>query len=428
MVDNERETEKSFADLPLEELLKDPTPTQWVHLLPTGQFRHPHYGLLILDRPTLAKMKERFDAGLLGRQVPVNLEHQYTTEGAAGWVKALEVRPEGLFGLIEWTDLGRQAIAGKRFKYISVELGPAYDPATGRYLEYLLTGVALTNRPFFKNLTPLTAAEPRWTVNSDPLNLPLDSDEERSWDAQESEKRWRQWVSPDDPHQWEGDEWRRYRKRFLVYDESHPYVLEGYKLPVADIVAGSPRLIKRGVIAAIAALSGARKGVNLPDSVIKEALQLARQCVERFSEGGAITMSDQYSDPKPLDPSRIIRLEHQVRHLQDLQRREILFRSLQTMRFSDGKAALSPKACERLAEALIQVSEPVARQILDALSELQLIPLGEIGFSSVTEPDGDFVAIVRRIADQKNLSIAEALKEAAAQRPDLAAQYYRFRL
>ncbi len=400
-----------------EEVDDHPMEQHWVHLLPIGEFRHPHYGLLVVDRAFLEKIKDRFDRGILGREVPVNLEHQYGAEGAAGWLKSLEIRPEGLFGLIEWTDLGKSVLQNKRFRYLSVELSTVYDPTTGNYRESVLTGIALTNRPFFKGLRPLTAKEPQWVVNEEVADLPLDDDPDREWDADESERRWRRWVSDRQPEEWDEDDWNRYRKRFLVVDDANRHLLSAYKLPVADIVKEGPRILRRGVAAAIAALSGARAGVNLPKEIIEKAIGLARQLQEKFRQGGAVEMSDQ-----PLQGSEPFAQAHWSA------KAELLSGWLRAMRFSEGRTALSPATCHRLGQVLAELPDHLSRKVLEALSEMQLVPLSEIGFAQASEPEGDFVSLVQQIASSRNLPIGDALKEAASLRPDLATDYYRIRL
>jgi len=115
----------------------------------------------------------------------------------------------------------------------------------------------------------------RWTVNTSVLRLPVT--DHREWDADESEKRWRKWVSSKDPSEWGAAEWRKYKRRFLVYDAEDPYKFESYKLPVVDIVDGEPKVIRRGVIAAQQALAGARRGVDLPEDVKERATKLAEK-------------------------------------------------------------------------------------------------------------------------------------------------------
>lgn len=122
----------------------------------------------------------------------------------------------------------------------------------------------------------------KWTVNVSVLKIPVT--DHREWDRDESEKRWRKWVSEKDPSEWGAAEWRKYKKRFLVYDAEDPYKFESYKLPVVDIVDGEPRVIRRGVIAAQQALAGARGGVDLPEEVKKRAARLAEKLRQKADE------------------------------------------------------------------------------------------------------------------------------------------------
>lgn len=56
-----------------------------------------------------------------GRDIPVNLSHNREGE-AAGWVRELFLDGESLMARIEWTELGRDKLSKKLFKFISAEL------------------------------------------------------------------------------------------------------------------------------------------------------------------------------------------------------------------------------------------------------------------------------------------------------------------
>jgi len=77
---------------------------------------------------------------------------------AAGWIKNWQVREDGVYGQIEWSDSGKAAIEGKRYRYLS----PTFlhrdmeDLGNGRYRPTRIADAGLTNKPNFKNLKPLS--------------------------------------------------------------------------------------------------------------------------------------------------------------------------------------------------------------------------------------------------------------------------------
>jgi hypothetical protein len=89
--------------------------------------------------------------------------HQRRAAGAWGWVKALDIRDQVLWGGIEWTPDGREAVTSKRLPYIS----PRFDvnqlgghqsrdgvPAQGAFL----SAAALCSRPYFYTQPELSVA------------------------------------------------------------------------------------------------------------------------------------------------------------------------------------------------------------------------------------------------------------------------------
>jgi hypothetical protein len=125
-----------------------------------------------------------------------------------------------------------------------------------------------------------------WRANAEPFRFPLEM--ERAWDAADTERAWRAWVSEKEPSAWGEAEWSRYRRRYLAWDASAPEKFESYKLPVVGVVDGEPRLFWRALIAAKAALRGARGGVDLPARVQGQLLEWIDGVLEggRASSGG----------------------------------------------------------------------------------------------------------------------------------------------
>jgi len=127
----------------------------WLRLLPLGEVK------LVDGRPSfevtpesLADMVKAF--GERGTDLVIDYEHQSLTGGqapAAGWIKDLEVREDGLWAQVEWTGTAEEYLKRREYRYFSPVL--RIDPASRQPQE--LMNVALTNVPAIQGLSPLVA-------------------------------------------------------------------------------------------------------------------------------------------------------------------------------------------------------------------------------------------------------------------------------
>jgi phage I-like protein len=127
----------------------------WLRLLPLGQVK------LVDGRPpfevtpeSLTDMVKAY--GARGTDLVIDYEHQSLKGGrapAAGWIKDLEVREDGLWAQVEWTGKAGQYLKQREYRYFSPVL--RIDPANRRPQE--LMNVALTNVPAIAGLSPLVA-------------------------------------------------------------------------------------------------------------------------------------------------------------------------------------------------------------------------------------------------------------------------------
>ncbi len=81
-----------------------------------------------------------------------------------------------------------------------------------------------------------------------------------SWDASEAEKRIAKWASKDGSGSKDQVDWDKYRQGFAWYDSANKEDFGSYKLPHHDIHNNSLVVNKHGVMAAAAAVDGARSG------------------------------------------------------------------------------------------------------------------------------------------------------------------------
>lgn len=128
---------------------------KWLRLLPLGQVAlvdgRPPFEV---DPESLADLVTTF--GARGTDLVIDYEHQSLKGGrapAAGWIKDMEVREDGLWAQVEWTGQAQEFLRQREYRYFSPVL--RLDPATRRPQELL--NVALTNVPAIRGLSPLVA-------------------------------------------------------------------------------------------------------------------------------------------------------------------------------------------------------------------------------------------------------------------------------
>jgi phage I-like protein len=97
----------------------------WIHLVPAGLFvgRDGRGPWNLSDPEGFIKTTFSHQAGA---DIPVDYEHQILSAEengqpapAAGWIKEMEAREDGIWGRVEWTPKAAQMIAAKEYKYIS---------------------------------------------------------------------------------------------------------------------------------------------------------------------------------------------------------------------------------------------------------------------------------------------------------------------
>lgn len=134
--------------------METPTPTppittpatQWVHLLPSGTaVGFDGRGPYKLDVPKIMAAWARRTGDL-----PIDYEHQSIGAmdktgaiPAAGWIKDLQSRDNGIWGLVEWTSAAQQYLAQKEYRYVS----PVFTHSTVDGTIFSLLGAGLTHTP-----------------------------------------------------------------------------------------------------------------------------------------------------------------------------------------------------------------------------------------------------------------------------------------
>jgi len=109
--------------------------------------------------------------------------------------------------------------------------------------------------------------------------LPL-ADKSREWDSSMAEKRVRAWATGENDKL----DFKKYGKAFFYYTPDDAGTLGAYKLPFADIVDGELVAVWRGVAASMAALNGARGGLDVPDSERQGIYNAIKVYYKKFKE------------------------------------------------------------------------------------------------------------------------------------------------
>jgi phage I-like protein len=118
----------------------------------------------VLDDVACAAMFNRYQADKAanpGLELLVDFDHfsdQLDRRSeAAGWIVDLQNRADGLYASIRWSDLGEQAVTGRRYRFFS----PVWEPrdcevlGNNRIRPLRLDKAALTNEPRMRNIQPL---------------------------------------------------------------------------------------------------------------------------------------------------------------------------------------------------------------------------------------------------------------------------------
>lgn len=136
--------------------------TSRIEIMRTGTWKHPAYGQFSITENDIDEFILHFNEKVRGVDIAIDLEHGETPHkgASAGWVKSLSKQGSSLLAEIEWTDLGKEKLQAKEYKYFSPEFKFSYeDHETGKKYNNVLMGGGLTNRPFIKNMQPVLLSE-----------------------------------------------------------------------------------------------------------------------------------------------------------------------------------------------------------------------------------------------------------------------------
>jgi phage I-like protein len=125
----------------------------WVHLLPGGKF----FGSDGRGPYTVRSPDNVIAASMAAGRLPMDENHstqvaspQGRPAPARGWIVALQARPDGIWGEVEWNEAGHALMTQKAYRSVSPVFAHEKDGTITR-----LISAALTNAPNLKQLTSL---------------------------------------------------------------------------------------------------------------------------------------------------------------------------------------------------------------------------------------------------------------------------------
>jgi phage I-like protein len=137
----------------------------WLHTMNFGTYQHPKWGSIEFNAERLQRFAQNVKNKVRGIDLDIDYDHKEDPakgKMAAGWIKDAEVRGNGLWIAVEWTPEGWKSVQDKEYRYLSPEYQDEWKHnGTGETHRDVLFGAALTNRPFLKDLLPITMAEIR---------------------------------------------------------------------------------------------------------------------------------------------------------------------------------------------------------------------------------------------------------------------------
>jgi len=139
-----------------------------IQLLRVGTFFHECQQITV-DKNHLKSMVKNFKENTRGIDLMLDYSHDSEKEAAA-WFTDIYLSEDGkeLWGKVDWTDDGANAVRSKKYRYISADFQFAYkDNETLKDYGPTLFGAGLTNRPVIKKMNATIELSENKTLSED---------------------------------------------------------------------------------------------------------------------------------------------------------------------------------------------------------------------------------------------------------------------
>lgn len=354
-----------------------------IEIMRTGKWKHPILKELKITDKTMNDIISNFNNNVRGVDISFDLEHGTTSHKseAACWVKSLKKSGDVLLAEVEWTDLGKEKIQSKNFRYFSPEYLLKYeDSETGKEYKNVLFGGGLTNRPFIKNMNPIMLSE----------NVDLNSEEYQLYKLNEKE----------------------------------------------DIEIMNPELLKVLKLSEGASDDAISKAINdLVENTVKlsesnEALNAEKESLNKKLEeltasNKEITIKlNETLGKKSDDEKTIIKLSESIKAIEG-QMKETEWNNVYTVALNEGKIV---PAMESVFKAQYMNDSEGTKKIIEGLQPI--VKLNENGSSQGKNTENNDIQLFEKevqkiMLNEKDIDYVEAVSKVAIAKPDL---YYTVRL
>ena len=136
---------------------------KWIQIFPFGHWPHPVYTDTTVNRETAEQFVKNFHDNVRRQKIKTDYEHgEDKAKGskASGEYLDMEVREDGVYGLIEFTEQAFSEIQAKEWDYFSpLFLDVWHDEELDMTYENVVIGGGLTNRPYMKDMVPINFSE-----------------------------------------------------------------------------------------------------------------------------------------------------------------------------------------------------------------------------------------------------------------------------
>lgn len=135
----------------------------WIHAVPLKTWHHPEYGEVQVTPEKAMRMLQNFKEGVRGQEIATDYEHgldRAKGNKASGWIRDMDMRDDGLWWAVEFTEPAKQELQSDEWKYFSPVWRDEWEhPDTREVFQDVVIGGGLTNQPQIKGLQALNFSE-----------------------------------------------------------------------------------------------------------------------------------------------------------------------------------------------------------------------------------------------------------------------------